>query len=151
MLLIRSTGFENLNFWKFNCSILNKKHCTLKSNPLKKWQHFHSLSNSCFHATDKINFSKLMWTGKSHNHCQNNQPSLWNNDLKWLWLLDSFIRSWKVLEIQYLFMYATLFSVKLDYFAEENLARPWCNLNVKNNGFVHEQYISVSFFQMLFL
>ena len=36
------------------------------------------------HDWHKINFSKLMWTGESHNHCQNNQPSLWNNDLKWL-------------------------------------------------------------------
>ena len=36
-------------------------------------------------------------------------------------ILDFFIRSWKVFEIY------TFFSVKLDYFAEENLAHPRCN------------------------
>ena len=41
-------------------------------------------------------------------------------------VLDFFIRSWKVLELTTLSTPDTFFSVKLDYFAEKNLAHPQC-------------------------
>ena len=63
---IVQTTFECclLRVWEFEFLEIQLQHtkiirsiCTLKSNPLKKWHHFHSWSNSCCHSNDL----KLIW------------------------------------------------------------------------------------------